>query len=297
MELIDITDLVKHEELKVFRNVIEKGGIVKGICVPNMADISRKEIDELTTFVSIYGAKGLAYFKGKESPIAKFLSEGCKQNILSRMQADENTLCLFVADKPDIVNMSLGNLRLHMARKLNIIPQNTFCLLWVIHAPLVEYDEEEKRYVAIHHPFTAPKPSDYPLLNTAPLKVRTNSYDIVLNGIEIGGGSIRIHQKEIQEKVFNLLNISKEEAEEKFGFLLEALEYGAPPHGGIALGLDRLLRIICNAESIRDVIAFPKTQSATCLMTSAPYNVDVKQLKELHICVEDEKKNKTVLEG
>ncbi|MDI6781268.1 MAG: aspartate--tRNA ligase [bacterium] len=283
MELIEITDLVRDEECQVFNRVIAQAGQVKGICVPNIASMSRKDIDELTAFVNIYGAKGLAYFKGKESPIAKFLSEKARDEILSRMGADENSLCLFVADTPKIVAMSLCQLRLHLARKINMIPENTFNLLWVLNAPLLEYDDEEKRFTAMHHPFTSPRETDYPLLDTDPLKVKANAYDVVLNGVEIGGGSIRIHSRAIQERVFNLLSLSKEEAREKFGFLLEALEYGAPPHGGVALGLDRLLRFMVGAESIRDVIAFPKTQSGICQMTGAPYRVDNKQLKELKI--------------
>lgn len=283
MELIEITDLVKDESCQVFNRIIAQGGQVKGICVPNMASMSRKDIDELTAFVNIYGAKGLAYFKGKESPIAKFLSEEARDKILRRMNADENSLCLFVADTPKITAMSLCQLRLHLAKRLNMIPENTFNLLWVLNAPLLEYDDEEKRFTAMHHPFTSPRETDYPLLDTDPLKVKANAYDVVLNGVEIGGGSIRIHSRDIQERVFNLLSLSKEEAKEKFGFLLEALEYGAPPHGGVALGLDRLLRFMVGAESIRDVIAFPKTQSGVCQMTGAPYRVDSNQLKELKI--------------
>ncbi|MFH1962263.1 MAG: aspartate--tRNA ligase [bacterium] len=289
MELTEITDLVKDEACQVFNRVIAQGGQVRGICVPDMASISRNDIDELTNFVNTYGAKGLAYFKGKESPIAKFLSDAARDAILNRMNADENSLCLFVADTPKIVFMSLCQLRLHLAKKLNMIPENTFNLLWVLNAPLFEYDEEEKRFTAMHHPFTSPRETDYPLLDIDPLKVKANAYDVVLNGVEIGGGSIRIHSRDIQERVFSLLSLSKEEAKEKFGFLLEALEYGAPPHGGVALGLDRLLRFMVGAESIRDVIAFPKTQSGICQMTDAPYKVDDKQLKELKIRLIEEK--------
>jgi len=250
-----------------------------------MASISRRDIDELTNFVNTYGAKGLAYFKGKESPIAKFLSDEARDKILERMNAKENDLCLFIADTPKIVAMSLCQLRLHLAKKLNIIPENTFNFIWVMNAPLFEYDDEEKRFTAMHHPFTSPRETDYPLLDIDPLKVKANAYDVVLNGVEIGGGSIRIHHRNIQEKVFSLLNLSKEEAEMKFSFLLEALEYGAPPHGGVALGLDRLLRFMVGGESIRDVIAFPKTQSGICQMTGAPYKVEDKQLRELKIRV------------
>jgi len=285
MELTDITDLVKDEACQVFNRAIAQAGQVKGICVPDMASISRRDIDELTNFVNTYGAKGLAYFKGKESPIAKFLSDEARDKILERMNAKENDLCLFIADTPKIVAMSLCQLRLHLAKKLNIIQEDTFNFIWVMNAPLFEYDDEEKRFTAMHHPFTSPRETDYPLLDIDPLKVKANAYDVVLNGVEIGGGSIRIHHRNIQEKVFSLLNLSKEEAEMKFSFLLEALEYGAPPHGGVALGLDRLLRFMVGGESIRDVIAFPKTQSGICQMTGAPYKVEDKQLRELKIRV------------
>ncbi|MEW6620441.1 MAG: aspartate--tRNA ligase [bacterium] len=285
LELVDITDLAKKSKFQVFSKTVAGKGQVKGIKVPK-PDFSRTDLDFLTSFVSIYRAKGLAWFKVKEktleSSIAKFFSEEEQMAIIDRFKADTDDFLLFVADTPKVVADSLANLRLHLADKFNLIPQE-FNFIWVVDAPLVEYDDEEKRYVAVHHPFTSPKEEDYPLIETNPGQVRARAYDLVLNGIEIGGGSIRIHRRDIQERVFKLLKIEENEAKEKFGFLLEALEYGAPPHGGIAFGLDRLLRLMVGADSIREVIAFPKTQSATCLMTDAPFEVSNKQLKELSI--------------
>jgi aspartyl-tRNA synthetase len=287
MELVEVTDEVKECEFKVFRNIIEKGGLIKGIKVPQGASFSRGEIDELTSLVSIYGAKGLAYFRVKggelESPISKFFTPQILDAIKRKFQTQEGDLLLFVADKPKIVNESLGNLRLILGQRLDLIPKEGFYFTWVVDYPLFEYNEEEKRLVSNHHPFTSPKDTDYHLLDTAPEKVKARAYDLILNGIEIGGGSIRIHRKDIQEKVFKILGISPKESMEKFGFLLEALEYGAPPHGGIAFGLDRLLRIIIGSSTIRDVIAFPKTQSTTCPMTGAPFEVEHFQLSELKI--------------
>ncbi|MEW6608139.1 MAG: aspartate--tRNA ligase, partial [bacterium] len=285
LELVDITDLAKESPFQVFSKTVAGRGQVKGIKVPK-PDFSRTDLDFLTSFVSIYRAKGLAWFKVKEktleSSIAKFFSEEEQMAIIDRFKANTDDFLLFVADTPKVVADSLANLRLHLADKFNLIPQG-FNFIWVVDAPLVEYDDEEKRYVAVHHPFTSPKEEDYPLIETNPDQVRARAYDLVLNGIEIGGGSIRIHRRDIQERVFKLLKIEENEAKAKFGFLLEALEYGAPPHGGIAFGLDRLLRLMVGADSIREVIAFPKTQSATCLMTDAPFEVSNKQLKELSI--------------
>lgn len=287
LEIVDVTDVVKNSEFQVFKRVIEKGGRVRGIKTSSMGDISRSEIEHLISLVTLYRAKGLAYFKIKkgrcDSPIAKFFKEDIKQQIISSLGAVEDDLLLFVADTEKIAAESLGNLRLHLAEKLDLIPKEGFKFLWITHYPLVEYDEEEKRFKALHHPFTSPLPEDFPNLEKDPARVRARAYDLVLNGVEIGGGSIRIHQEKIQRKIFNLLGIGKEEAREKFGFLLEAFTYGAPPHGGIAFGLDRLLRLMLGLDSIREVIAFPKTQSATCLMTGAPFVVDEKQLKELNI--------------
>ncbi|MDI6704193.1 MAG: aspartate--tRNA ligase [bacterium] len=285
LELIDITDLAQESGFQVFNKVAKSGGKVKGIRVED--SLSRSEIDNLTSFVSIYGAKGLAYFKvlegNLESPIAKFFSQDLQTKLLKRMGAKSGDLLLFVADKSSIVAQSLSALRLYLGKKLNLIPNSGFSFTWITDPLLFEYNESERRLESMHHPFTHPRLEDIPYLETCPEKVHARAYDLVLNGVEIGGGSIRIHTTELQEEVFKILGLPKEEVKKRFGFLLEALSYGAPPHGGIAIGLDRLLRIILNCNSIREVIAFPKTQSATCLMTDAPFDVDSKQLKELHI--------------
>ncbi|MDI6793578.1 MAG: aspartate--tRNA ligase [bacterium] len=287
LELFDAAGLLGGAGFKVFDQIIEQGGQVKGICIPGGAAFSRKDIDDLTTYVAIYGAKGLAYFKvteeGLESPIAKFFSQEKKDELIKLAEAKAGDIIFFVADKPSVVAPALANLRLNLAERLGLIPGDKFELLWVTDFPLLEYDEEEKRWVASHHPFTSPKETDYHLLETDPGKIKARAYDIVLNGVEIGGGSIRIHRQDIQEKAFSVLGITLEEARRKFGFLLEAFEYGAPPHGGIALGLDRLLAVLLGCESIRDVIAFPKTQSGGCPLTGAPFEVEEKQLRELHL--------------
>jgi aspartyl-tRNA synthetase len=291
LEFRNISDLAAESEFKVFRQALESGGKVTGFAVPGQAGISRSELDRLTEYVKGFGAKGLAWMKaaagGIESPIAKFFNEGLLSRIRERLGAGENDLMLFVADREKIVHESLSNLRLKFGNDLGLIPQDRYAFLWVTDFPLLEYDEEEKRYIAVHHPFTAPLDEDLPLLDSDPLKVRAKAYDLVMNGSEIGGGSIRIHRREIQNKMFSRLGISEEEAAAKFGFLLEALEYGAPPHGGIAFGLDRLAMLLAGAPSIRDVIAFPKTQKAVCPMTGAPSAVDPKQLKELNIRIQE----------
>jgi aspartyl-tRNA synthetase len=289
MELCDVTALVRDSEFSVFRQAIAGGGQVKGLKAPGCADYSRKELDDLTTFVKPFKAKGLAWMKvtpdGVQSPIARFFAESTLQAIVRDMAAQPGDLLLFVADASDVVADALGNLRGHLGERLGVIPQDTLNFVWVVDFPLLEYNAEERRYVAKHHPFTAPRDEDMPYLQTDPARVRAQAYDLVLNGRELGGGSIRIHRRETQELMFQVLGLSKEEAHEQFGFLMEALESGAPPHGGIALGLDRLIMLLTGAPSIRDTIAFPKTQKATCLMTNAPSQVDDKQLRELHLRV------------
>ena len=299
MKLKDLSYLFKDTSFKVFRNTLESGGIIKGLKAP--ANFSRKELDDLTKFAQELGAKGLAWIKYDKnansfekkwsSPIVKFF----EKSVLEKLEEIFNPLeefatFFFVADKEDIVNFILSELRNHLAKKLGLIPENKFSFVWIIDFPLFEWDEEENRLVSVHHPFTHPKEEDISFLETDPLKVKSRAYDIVLNGVEIGGGSIRIHKRELQEKIFKLLNISPEEAQEKFGFLLTALEYGAPPHGGIAFGLDRLIMLMLGKKSIREVIPFPKTQRAQCLLTGAPSEVKIEQILELHLLPGWEKK-------
>lgn len=285
LELKDISDIVKTSGFKVFAGVVEKGGIVKVLNAKGCFEFSRKEIDDLTEFAAVYKAKGLAWVKVKEdgwqSPIAKFFTDDEKEKLAKRIDMETGDLVFFVADQPKIVNDALGHLRNHLAGRLNLVDENEFRFLWVTQFPMMEYDENEKRYQAMHHPFTAPFEEDYDLLEKNPLAVRSRAYDLVLNGSEIGGGSIRIHQKELQEKVFAALGMSPESYNEKFGFLLSALDSGAPPHGGIAFGFDRLVMMLCGGSSIRDVIAFPKTQKASCLLTNAPSETSRAQLDEL----------------
>jgi len=292
LELRDITDIASECQFKVFRSVVEGGGIVKAINFKGGAKLSRKEIDELTKFVGIYGAKGLAWIKvlpeGLQSPIVKFFSEGEMNKILERLDAEVGDILFFVADKPDVVNQSLANLRLKLGNMAGLIDESKVNVLWVVDFPMFEWNEDEERWEALHHPFTSPKEEDVEILLESPEKVRARAYDMVLNGVEIGGGSIRIHREDIQEKVFKVIGLSEDEARERFGFLLEALKYGAPPHGGMAFGLDRLCAIMRGEESIRDVIAFPKTQRGQCLLTGAPDTVREEQLRELHIKVETE---------
>ncbi len=294
LELNDLTSIFSNSAFKVFKSAVESGGVVKAIKIPaenlKQKDLSRKDLDDLTDFVKIYGAKGLAWIRIEEgnwqSPIVKFFSEEEKKALSEKLNLTPGDVVLFGADKKNIVHPALGNLREHLGAKLGLIDSTKLNFVWVVDFPMFEYDETEKRFVAIHHPFTSPKPTDLALLETDPLKARANAYDLVLNGHEIGGGSIRIHSTEIQSKVFKLLGIAEEEAREKFGFLLDALSFGAPPHGGIAFGLDRIVMLLTGTDSIRDVIAFPKTQKAVCPMTEAPSEVSARQLLELGIKVQ-----------
>jgi aspartyl-tRNA synthetase len=287
MELVDITSIVSNSGFKLFQEVAASGGIVKAIKVEQASGLSRKDLDELKDYVAVYGAKGLAWARINAtdwtSPIYKFLRPEEVEKITKAMSAKENDIIFFVADVPRVVNDSLGNLRLHLAKKLNLFKPDDLAFSWITEFPLMEYSDSEKRYVSMHHPFTSPVLEDVALLNSQPGKVRARAYDLVLNGSEIGGGSIRIHRKDLQGQVFKVLGLSNEEARSKFGFLLDALEYGAPPHGGIAFGLDRLAMIMTHAESIRDVIAFPKTQKAACLLSDAPSKVSIEQLMELSL--------------
>ena len=291
LELKDVTDLVREAEFRQFREVVDQGGIVKALGGPGLGKLSRKELDELIDLAGVYGARGLAWVKlqsqGWQSPLAKYFPAGIKAAISDRLAAREGDLILFVADVPAVACTAMGQVRLHLAEREGLIPEDTYHLAWVTDFPLLEFDNEAGRYVAMHHPFTAPREEDIPLLATDPGQVRARAYDLVLNGVEIGGGSIRINRRDIQQTVFEALNISPAEADEKFGFLLEALEYGAPPHGGVAFGFDRLVAILCGARSIREVIAFPKTQKAACLVTKAPSRVGPEQLLELGLRLEE----------
>ncbi|MBF0237167.1 MAG: aspartate--tRNA ligase [SAR324 cluster bacterium] len=290
LKLQNVSDIVANCGVKVFADAISKGGQVKAIRIPGGADFSRKELDELTEFVKIYGAKGMAWVKfqetGWQSPIAKFFSSEEQKAIESRCQTKQGDLLIFCADSPKIVADSLGNLRKEIARRKKLFKENHYEFVWVTDFPLFEYNAEEKRYTSSHHPFTMPNLSDLEQYKNGDLsQIRSVAYDVVLNGVELGGGSLRIHRQDIQTQVFQMLNLTNEEIQSKFGFLIEALSYGAPPHGGLAIGFDRLMMFLLHTESIRDVIAFPKTQKAACLMTDAPSRVDQKQLDELHIRV------------
>jgi aspartyl-tRNA synthetase len=288
MKIGDVAHVAKASDFRVFREAAEKGGHVRGLKVPGGQSMSRKEIDELTTYAGGFGAKGLAWVKveadGKLSgSIAKFFSPDQQADLKTTFAAAPGDLLLFVADEPTVVAASLGNLRVHLGHRLGLVKEGEFNFCWVTDFPLLEYDLETKRYMAMHHPFTSPNPADLENLEKAPASVRARAYDLVVNGVELGGGSIRIHRTDVQSRMFKILGVSDEEAQEKFSFLLDALKFGAPPHGGIALGLDRLVRILLDEGSIRDAIAFPKTQRGQDLMTGAPGTVDEKQLRDLHI--------------
>lgn len=292
MELIDITEIAKNTEFRVFREAVEEGGVIKCLLVEKGEEISRSELEFLREWVREFGARGIAWFRVKngdlESNISKFFSENIRKKIIERVSANEGSLILIIADKWEIATSALGQVRLRVANKLGLVNKDELKFCWVTNFPLFEWNEQENRLDPLHHPFTAPVYDDIPLLDVDPLKVKAQSYDIILNGTEIGGGSIRIHNQELQKKIFKLIGLSEEEAYEKFGFLLEAFKYGAPPHGGIAIGLDRFVAILQKADSIRDVIAFPKTQKALCLLSGAPSIVEKKQLDELGIEIKTE---------
>lgn len=288
MELIDVSQLGRDMDFKVFKDTVENDGEIKAIVAKGAAEqYTRKDMDALTEFVNIYGAKGLAWVKvvedGLTGPIGRFFEAENVETLLTLTGAEAGDLVMFVADKPNVVAQSLGALRVKLAKELGLIDETKLNFLWVTDWPLLEYDEDAKRYAAAHHPFTSPKEADIAKLGTAPEEAEANAYDIVLNGYELGGGSIRIHDGELQEKMFEVLGFTKEQAQEQFGFLLDAFKYGAPPHGGIALGLDRLVMLLTNRTNLRDTIAFPKTASATCLLTNAPGEVSDKQLEELSL--------------
>lgn len=295
MELVELSDFSKDVDFKVFKSTVENGGIVKAIVVKDNADkYSRKDIEALEEYVKLYGAKGLAWLKYNDGaftgPIAKFFSEDKQNELKEILGANENDLVFFGADKASVVNASLGNLRNKLGKELDLIDEDKYNFVWITDWPLFEYDEDEERFVAAHHPFTSPKEEDIELLETTPEKVKANAYDIVLNGYELGGGSIRISNPELQEKMFKALGFSEKQMHDQFGFLIEAFKYGAPPHGGLAYGLDRLVMLLTKTDNIRDVIAFPKTSSAQDLMMDSPSNVSNRQLNELHLQIKPEGK-------
>lgn len=298
LEISDLSAVFKEGcSFNVFNEVLEQGGTIRGLVVKGGAGFSRKQLDDLAGFVGIYGASGLAWLKvtdqGMTSPISKFFTPQVLEQLGQQLKAEQGDLILMVADREKVVCDALSNLRLKLGQDLGLIDKAKICFAWIVDFPLLEWSETEKRWVAAHHPFTSPVPEDIPLLETQPEKVRAVAYDLVLNGEEISGGSVRIHQPQVQQKVFQAIGLTEEEARKKFGFLLEALTYGAPPHGGIAFGFDRMVMLLTHDKSIREVIAFPKTQSGICLMSSAPTDVDEKQLRDLNIkTLIDKKKEK-----
>ncbi len=288
MEIEDVSDIVESADFKVFADTVQNGGAVRGIVAPGCGTFSRSQIDELAEFAAANGAKGLAWIalevEGNiRSPIAKFFREDQLEGIIKRLKANPGDLLLFAADKPVKASSILGSLRIKLAEQIGLIQPDVFKFLWLVDFPLFGWDEDEKRLDPNHHPFTMPRVEDIPLLDTEPLNVRSYAYDLIINGTEVGGGSLRIYDQQLQEKIFGLMGMGLEEARDKFGFLLEAFEYGAPPHGGLAFGLDRLVAILLQKKTIREVIAFPKTQTGSCLMTGAPDTVSDQQLRELHI--------------
>jgi len=289
LKLHDVSSHFQGTDFKVIAAILEGGGMVKALAIPNAADLSRKDIDALGAYVADFGAKGILWARlneeGWQSSLTKYLSEENRAAIDKELGATKGDVIIFIADKPAVVNASLGALRLHIAQKRGLIPEHTFSALWVTDFPLLEWSTEDERLVSVHHPFTAPFEEDLPLLASAPQKVRAQAYDMVINGSEVGGGSVRIHRREVQQQVFKTIGLSDEEARVKFGFLLDALEYGAPPHGGIAFGFDRLVMLLAGASSLRDVIAFPKTAKAYCTMSDAPSEVDERQLEALGLKV------------